>query len=143
MVATGEIRKRVLRAIAEARQAAARRRVDAEAAERDGTAVLAEVIAPVFKTVAATLKAEGFGFRVLTPSRAVRLASDVSSEDFLEVALDTIREPPALVGRISHTWGRRVLVDELVVREGAAIQTLTQDDTLAFVLGQLAPFVAR
>ncbi len=143
MVATGEIRKRVLRAIDESRHAAVTRRARAEEAERDGTAVLTDVITPLFKTVAAALKAEGYGFRVVTPPGSVRLASEVSSEDFIEVTLDTLRDPPALVGRVSRTWGRRVLVDELMVREASAIRTLTGDDALEFVLGQLGPFVER
>lgn len=143
MVETGEIQKRVIRTIEEARRTASERRSSTEAAERDSGSVLARVVAPLFKTVASILAAEGYQFRVLTPSGAVRLSSETSSEDFIEVTLDTMHDPPALVGRVSRTWGRRVLVDEQVVCEGEAIGTLTGDQTLVFVLEQLGPFVER
>lgn len=142
-VDVGDIRKRVRRTIVESRRAAAARRAQVADAERDGEAVLADVAAPLFTVVASALKAEGYRFRVLTPAGTVRLAAESSADDYIEVALDTLRDPPALVGRASRAWGRRVLVDEAVLREAAAISGLTADDLLDYTLAQLEPFVGR
>ena len=139
----GDIRKRVRRTIAEARRAAAERRTQVAAAEQDGARVLSDVVAPLFTTLAAALKAEGHRFQVLTPAGAVRLAAESSADDFIEVSLDTQREPPGLVARVSRTWGRRVLIDETILREAADIGSLTAEDLLEFSLEQLAPFVDR
>ena len=139
----GDIRKRVRRTIADARRAAAERRAQVAAAERDGAEVLADVAAPLFTMLAAALKAEGYRFRVLTPAGTVRLAAESSGDDYIEIALDTTREPPGLVGRVSRGWGRRVLVDETTLREAADISSLTADDLLDFTLAQLPPFVGR
>ena len=139
----GEIRKRVRRTIADSRRAAGERRARVADAERDGAAILAEVVAPLLTGVAAALKAEGYRFRVLTPAGTVRLASESSADDYIEVALDTLRDPPGLVGRASRAWGRRVLVDETVLREAAAIPGLTAEDLLEFTLARLGPFVGR
>ena len=142
VIAAGDVRQRVLHAIDSARRAAAERRVRAAEAQGDGTAVLAGVVAPVFRAVAAVLKAEGYGFHVLTPVGSVRLAAEAASENFIEINLDTTRDPPALVARVSRAWGRRVLVDEQVVRE-APIRGLTEDDAVEIVLERLVPFVER
>ena len=142
LVAAADVRKRVLRTIEASRRAAAARRERATEAERDGEAVLADVVAPAWKAVAAVLKAEGYGFHVLTPAGSVRLAAAAAAEDFIELALDTTRDPPALVGRVSRAWGRRVLVDEQVVRE-APLGGLTPDAAVEIVLERLGPFVER
>ena len=139
----GDIRKRVRRTIAEARRAAAERREQVAAAEQDGARVLADVAAPLFTVLAAALRSEGYRFQVLTPAGAVRLVAESSADDFLEVTLDTQRDPPALVARVSRTWGRRVLVDETTLREAADIGSLTAEDLLEFSLAQLAPFLGR
>ena len=139
----GDIRKRVRHTIAESRRAAAARRTLVADAERDGEAILTDVVAPLFAVVAAALKAEGYRFRVLTPAGTVRLAAESSADDYIEVAIDTLRDPPGLVGRVSRRWGRRVLVDETVLREAAAISGLTAENLLEFTLARLGPFVSR
>ena len=139
----GDIRKRVRHTIDASRRAAATRRVQIADAERDGAGMLAGVVSPLFTVVAAALKAEGYRFRVLTPAGAVRLASEAASDDYIEVALDTLRDPPALVGRTSRGWGRRVMVNEAILREDAAIRSLTPEDLLEFTLARLGPFVER
>ena len=83
----------------------------------DGAEILAGVVAPLFTVVAAALKAEGYRFRVLTPAGTVRLAAESSADDYIEVAIDTLRDPPGLVGRVSRRWGRRVLVEHLGFEE--------------------------
>ena len=139
----GDIRKQVRRTIDEARRAAAERRIQVAAAEQDGTRVLADVVAPLLGQLAAALRAEGHRYRVLTPSGAVRLAAESSADDYLEIAVDTRRNPPGLVGRTSRTWGRRVVVDETTLREAVDIAGLTAEDVLKFSLAQLAPLLGR
>ena len=143
MLETADVRKRVRRLIKDSQQAAHARRDRAASAGQLGTSVLTDVVTPVFKTVAAALKAEGHSFRVSTPTGVVRLAVDASADDFVEVVLDTKRDPPGLIGRVSRVWGRRVLVDEQVVCEDAAIADLTDDRALEFLLHVLPPFVER
>ena len=143
MIAHNEIRERLVRTIQQSQRVAVGRRTRAEEAERDTKTVLTQVVTPVFKTIASILKDEGYSFRVLTPTGAVQLASEASSEDFIELMLDTKRDPPALVGRVSRGWGRRVLVNELVLRVAPVIGDLTEDEVLEFALAQLGPFVER
>ena len=130
---TAELRKRLCRTLDEAKRAA----------EQDGVRMLAEVVAPLFKTVASFLKAENYPFRVTTPYEAVRLASETSSENFIELAIETTTDLPAIVGRVSRTWGRRILTNETVVAEATDIANLTDEDVLAFLLKALPPFVER
>ncbi len=140
---TGDVRRRVLRTIDDARARARERRRDVAAAEADGQKVLRKVAAPLFRTVASALKPEGYRFAVETPAEAVRLASATSSEDFIELALDTTRDPPALLGRTARVRGRRVLRDERVVAEHPALGDLAAEELLDFVLVALAPLVER
>ena len=140
---TADICKRLRQTIQGARRAAAARRQLAQTAEQTGSRVLASVVTPVFKTIASALKAEGYPFRVFTPPGEVRLASEKSGDEFIELAVDTAREMPALVGRTSRMWGRRLLADEQILRQGDAIGDLTDEDVLAFVLQHLPPFVER
>ena len=138
-----EIRRRLRQIIEESKRAAVERRNRAQVADRKGSEVLAAVVAPLFKTVAAALKAEGYPFRVLTPPGVVRLSSESSSDDFIELVLDTTRAVPALVGRVSRTWGRRILTHEIIVVEEPDIVLLTDANALEFMMAELPPFVER
>ena len=140
---TGDIRRRVRRTIDDARARARARRRDVAAAEEDGGRVLRAVATPLFRTIAAALKAEGYRFGVETPAGAVRLSPGGASEDFVELVLDTAREPPALVGRTTIVRGRRALSDERVVAEHPSLGGLAAEDLLDFVLTALAPMVDR
>lgn len=140
---TGEVRRRVRRTIDDSRARARERRRDAAAAEVDGGRVLRAVAAPLFRTVASALKAEGYRFGVETPAGAVRLSRGGSSEDVIELALDTTRDPPAMMGRTAYVSGRRVLSDERIVAEHPALADLRAEDLLDFVLSALVPMVER
>ena len=140
---TGDVKRRVRRTIEDARVRAGARREDAAAAEADGDRVLRAVAAPLFRTVASALKAEGYRFAVETPAGAVRLAPGGASEDVIELALDTTRHPPALMGRMAYVRGRRVLSEERVVAEHPALGDLAAEDLLDFVLSALTPMVER
>ena len=139
----GDVRRRVRRTVDDARARARKRRHDAAAAEVEGERVLRVVAAPLFRTVASALKAEGYRFAVETPAGAVRLSPGGASEDIIEIALDTTRDPPALMGRTAYARGRRLLSDERVVAEHPSLGDLAPEALLDFVLSALAPLVER
>ena len=140
---TGEVRRRVRRTVDDARARARQRRRDVAVAEEEGERVLRAAAAPLFRTVASALKAEGYRFAVETPAGAVRLSPGGASEDVIEIALDTTRDPPALMGRAAYARGRRLLRDERVVAEHPALGDLAPEALLDFVLSALAPLVER
>ena len=135
------MRRRVRRTIDDARARARERRQAVAAARRRGR-VRARCDAAVSNR---GLRAEGEGYRfgVETPAGAVRLSPGGASEDVIELALDTARVPPALMGRTAYVRGRRVLSDERVVAEHPALADLAAKDVLDFVLSALAPMVER
>lgn len=142
MLEVPDVRRRLRQAIAQAKQAAAARRADIDAADRDYQRFLERVAEPVFRIVAAALKAENHPFLIATPAGGLRLESERSREDFIELALDT-SEAPVVVGRVSRGRGRRMIATERPLREGAAVAELTEDDVLEFLLSEIAPFVER
>lgn len=138
-----EVRRRLRAAIDQARRQAAARRERSDAAARDFEQLLQDRAIPVFHTLAAALSAEGHRFAVFTPAGMVRLSSERSTQDFIELALDSTGDTPALVVRTSRGRGRRQLTSERAVREGSRIAELTDEDLLGFVLDEIAPFVER
>jgi hypothetical protein len=97
----------------------------------------------VFHQFAAALTGEGHLFRVFTPASAVRLASDRSPEEFIELILDEATDPPAVVGRTSRGRGRRMIRSERALQEGAQIAQITEEDVLSFLLEEISPFIER
>jgi len=141
MVETSEVRRRLRAAIARAHQGAADRRTRVAEATQAGERVLVQVVTPVFRAVAGALRAEGFHWRVETPRGAVRLASDGSGSNWIELALETADDPPRLLLGVSRARGRRVVVDERVVREHPEIGRITEDEVLDLIAAELTPFV--
>ena len=137
-----DVKKRVLQTIERGKAAAAERRVRTDDAARDYDAFLERVAVPLFRQIANVLRAEGYPFSVSTPGGSVRLMSDRTAEDYIELLLDTVPTEPTVLGRTSRRWGRRVLESERPIAEGA-IRDLTEEDVLGFVLAELEPFVAR
>lgn len=138
-----EIRRRVRGAIEKAKQGAADRRVRNDAAARDYEEFLGQRAAPIFHQFAAALVGEGHLFRVSTPAASVRLASDRSPEEFIELVLDDSSDPPAVVGRTARGRGRRMISSERALQEGAPIAQLTEEDVLSFLLEEIPPFIER
>ena len=97
---------------------------------------------PLFKQIGNVLKIEGYLFTVFTPSGSVRLMSDRSADDYIEVSLDTSGAEPRVIGHVSHSRGRRVIDAERVIGDGEP-ENLTEEDLLAFMLKELEPFVER
>ena len=140
---TPEVRRRLRAAIERAKREAAGRRDRSDTAARAYAQFLNERAVPILRTLATALAAEGHRFQVFTPADSVRLASEGSNEDYIELVLDTAQDPPQVVGRVSRGRGRRQITSERAVREGVPVPDLTEEDVLDFVLSEIAPFVER
>ena len=143
MLETAEVRRQLTHRLAELRKAQAQRRTAIDAARAAFDAVLEREIAPTVRQLAQVLKAEGFGFSVQTPASAVRLVSDRSSDNVIEIVLELAGPQPAVVVRSAFTRGRRQLEDERVLAQGDAIAALDGEQVLAVLLDVIEPFVER
>jgi hypothetical protein len=135
-----EVRKRLTQAIERAKRQAAERRVRADAAARQFDTFLNHVAVPLFRQAANILRAEGYLFNLFTPSGSVRLMSDRTAEDFIEVSLDASVDPPQVMGHSSRSRGRRVIESERALGDPEAV---TEDDLLEYLSRELEPFVER
>jgi hypothetical protein len=136
-----EIRRRVRAAITGARAAAQERQARVDAAGRQYETFLTERAVPVFHSVAAALAGEGLRFKVFTPAGSVRLVPDRATGDYIELVLDTSGDLPQVLGRTSHGRGRRQVTTERPVKEGSAVDTLTDEDVLQFVVTEIPRFL--
>ena len=138
-----EVRQRILDTIARAkRDAAARRARNAEVAtayER----FLETVAAPLVHQVASILKVEKLLFAVHTPAGAVRLVSERSPEDFVEIRLDTSGQVPQVVAHVERVRGRETLVEDRPIRPGVLVEHLTDQDVLDAVAEALSGLIER
>lgn len=137
------VRKRLMTAIDAARARAQQRRQHTAEAERAYETFLHEVAVPITRQLANALKAEGYGFTLSTPGGGVRLSSERTRDDFIELRLDTSDHMPQVMGRVSASRGSRVLDEERPVKGGAAPDTITEDDLLNFLLQALEPWIER
>jgi hypothetical protein len=138
-----EVRRRVQDTMRRARAAERERRERADAAGEAYARFLDRIAVPLCRQLVNVLRADGYGFTLGTPAAGVRLASDRSSDDVLELALDTSGGRPLVVGRTRRRVGGRVLESERAVNETGGIEELTEDDVLTFLLRELEPFVAK
>jgi len=138
-----DVRRRVRAAIERARRDAAGRRERSDAAARAYDEFLTTRAVPAFHQLASALVAEGYRVKVFTPAGSVRLASERSADDFIELTLDPTEDPPIVLGRTSLSRGRRAVTSERPVREGAGVSDLTDADVMEFVLSEIGPFVER
>jgi hypothetical protein len=142
-VEISDIKRRVVETIERARHQAADRRVRNDEAVREYEAFLTQTAIPIFKQVANVLRAQGFTFTVFTPGGSVgsvRLMSDRSGDDFIELSLDTSGESPMVSGHTARARGRRVIESEQAI---GLPSTLTENDVLSFILKALEPLVER
>jgi hypothetical protein len=138
-----DVRRRIRAAIDAARVRAAERRSRTDEASRAYDVFLETVAVPAFHTVVNALTGEGHRFKVITPGRAVRMSPERSAEDFIELALDTERDAPAVVILTSRGRGRRMVSTERLVREDLAIAELAEEDVVSALLDELLPFIER
>ena len=135
------VRNRLNLVIDAAKRSSAARRARNEEGARSYERVL-EFTVPLFRQVAQALKVNGYLFSVFTPGGGVKLMSDRSPEDYIEVSLDTSGEQPIVMGHVSRTRGRRVIESEHPVAQ-KPVGELTEEDVLEFLLKEIEPFVER
>lgn len=142
-VEVGDVRRRLTAAIDRAKRTAQERRARAAEAEKAYQGFLQDVAVPVVRMMATALKAEGFLFTVSTPGGAVRLQSDKTRDDFIEIGFDATADPPEVVARVSRARGSRVLTDERPIKPGASPSAITDEDVVAFLLDAIDPWLQR
>ncbi len=135
------VRQRLMQTIDRAKRSAAERRSRSDEATRVYAGFLDRTAVPLIRQVAGILKSEGMLYTVFTPAGSVRLMSDRSAEDFIEIALDTSGPEPRVMGHTSRRRGHRVVEHEGPI--GGAVADLSEDDVLDFLLKELEPFVER
>ena len=138
-----DVKKRVLQTIDRAKRNAAERRARIDEAGHEYEVFLDKVAVPLFRQVANVLRAEGYLFNVFTPGGSVRLMSDRSAQDYIELFLDTTEDQPRVTGRASRGRGGRVVESEQPIGSAGPVRELTEDDVLRFVMKHLEPFVER
>jgi hypothetical protein len=139
---TAAVRRRVTEAIDRARRHAGERRARADEAARNYAAFLEDVAVPLFRQVSSVLKAAGYPFSVFTPSGGVRLMSDRSADDYIELSLDTSGDHPLVLGHSRHRRGNRIVEREHAVGE-QTVAHLTEEGLLEYLLKELEPLVER
>lgn len=137
------VRQQILLAIERAKRAAADRRTANDSAGREYGVFLEQLAVPLFRQAASILRAEGYLFSLFTPGGSVRLMSDKSADDFIELVLDSTGAVPLVVGRSSRAWGNRTNVSEQPLNPALPIREISEGDVLTFVLKALEPFVEK
>jgi hypothetical protein len=141
---TGELRRRILRALEESKNDAALRRAEADAAARAYDEFLATLAVPMLKQAIDVLKAERQNFVLNAPAGSARIVSDGSADTFLEFVLDIGGDRPQVIGRVSRARGRqRVVVDERPLATGKAVADLTEEDVAAFLVTEIPRLLNR
>ena len=138
-----DVRRRIRAAIEAARVRSAERRVRTDDASRAYDQFLETIAVPAFHGVASALTGEGQRFNVITPGRTARLSPERTSEDFIELALDTDRERPAVVIRSTRGRGRRAVSSERSLREDLPIGDLAEEDVITALIDEVIPFIER
>lgn len=137
----GLLRKRMRTEIDAARRGATERRERATTAARAYDVFLETIAVPAFRSMANVLRAEGVPFETQTPGSAVRLVSDRSRDDMIELSLDTAADPPQPMFVTARTRGGRVLRSERPLKERAAIDKITEDEVIEGLIEELQPWL--
>jgi hypothetical protein len=139
-----ELRKRILRALDDARKDATGRRAVVDESAKAFQTFLANTAVPLLKQAASVLNAANYAFVVHTPAESVRLVAEKSPDTYLEIELDVTRAQPVVMGRVSITRGRQgLIVEERELAEGAAVDKLTEEDVSAFLIAEVPKLVAK
>jgi hypothetical protein len=136
-----DVRRRLRGAIEQAKRRAAERRTRVDEASREYEQFLSAIAVPATNSLAQALIGEGHRFKVLTPGQAVRLAAEFSPDDYLEIALDTEGDVPAVKVHTRRGRGRRGVETERTV--SGRIGELTEDDVVTVLLEELIPLIER
>jgi hypothetical protein len=138
-----QVNKRVRSAIEQARSRAQSRRNATASAEKAFAVFLETVATPVSRQVVNALKVSNIAFTLGTPGGGLRLAAERGRDDYVEFVLDSSGELPQAAGRVSVTRGSRTIDEVLPVKSGTAIEDLTDEDVLEFLVRALEPWLER
>lgn len=142
MADVAQIRKRIQRAIEQARRESAHRRALVHDAQRAYDEFLVSRAIPAFRSVATVLKAEGLTWEVMTPSGEVRLVPDRKRDESIALSFDATADPPQPMISITRGRGGRVLHAERPVKTGTpASAALTEDDVVEMLVEELRPWL--
>lgn len=142
MADVAQIRKRIQRAIEQARREAADRRARVHEAQRAYDEFLETRAIPAFRSVAIVLKAEGLVWEVMTPSGEVRLVPDRRRDESIALSFDATAEPPQPLVSITRGRGSRTLHAERPIKVGTpASSALTEDDVVDMLVEELRPWL--
>jgi hypothetical protein len=140
-----ELRQKILRSIDEARRDASERRTVVDDARKAYGRFLSDVAVPLLRQSASVLNATGAVFSVNTPAESARLVADGTAATFLELELDTNREHPEVIGRVSVTRGGRrgQVVEERPIAAGKPVERITEDDVSQFLISEIPKLIVR
>jgi hypothetical protein len=139
----GEVRRQLRLAIEASKRDAAAHRHEVDAAGKSFDELLEHVAAPLFRQFTSALRGEGLLFRVITPAGGLRIESERSTDNFLELALDTTKSPVALLLRRGYTRGHHLHTDDRLVAEGADFSGVTPSQLLEALMDAVTPFIGR
>jgi hypothetical protein len=137
---TSEVRRHVTQLIDRAKRTAADRRARNDEADRTYARFLEHTAIPLFRQVAGALKAASYNFTVFTPGGGVRLMSDKTADDYVELSLDTSGPQPMVVGHTRRARGQRVVESEQPIAD-KAVADLRDEDVLEFLMSALGPML--
>ena len=138
-----QVNKRVKTAIEHARARSQARRTATASADKAFGLFLETVATPVTRQVANALKVAGIGFTLGTPGGGLRLSADRGRDDYIEFVLDASGEVPQAAARVSVTRGSRTLDDVRPIKPDTAIEDVTEEDVLDFLVAALEPWLER
>lgn len=138
-----DVRRRLQQELERGRAAHVERRTRSDAAAKSYEDWLSRVATPIFRMLITALKAEGLGFSLFTPAGSLRLASERSGDDYIELVLDAESDPPRPKLHISRTRGRQTIESERAIGEGRPIGELTDEDVLEALLAEISALVVR
>lgn len=136
-----DLRRRVRQAMHDAKRKAAQRREARDEASKAWDTAVAEVVEPAATQMAAALTGEGLPFRLETPRGTIRLVSERSKDDYIEIVLDADdeRDVPEVIGRNVIGRGRQSVT---VIEESLGPPSeLTDDRVTEFLLNAVGPWI--
>ena len=136
-----DLRRRVRQAMQDAKRNAAQRREARDEASKAWDTAVAEVVEPAATQMVAALTGEGLPFRLETPRGTIRLVSDRSKNDYIEIVLDADdeRDVPEVIGRNVVGRGRQGVT--LIEESLGAPSELTDDRVTEFLLNAIGPWL--
>ena len=143
-VDVSDLRKRILRALDDARKESSSRRTTLDEAKTAYAQFLQNVAVPLLRQAQDVLKAERQVFTVHTPADSARLASESAPETFVEIGFDASGPKPHVIGRVSVTRGRQgVVVDEKAIAPDTPIAKLGDAELTEFLVTAIPKLVVK